>query len=304
MRIEYFDEVVHDLSNEIYELVNHDPLLAVEYLNAMSLLNSNFKMKSVHQKKIVSALQELSDNADFFMSNDVSVTLSFIRSINKLSATGTMKVRLNPHLIEEGVYRMLRQLDYDSRRGAWQFGDYIYLLKELKTYAPKGRFAHGAQLDEALDRLYNEFRHYARESSMFNLELLKFILDVKSLGLADDRHIAHILRDMTEFFLHDINYIGKQFPSAAADYLICLLERLDKLDVHENPALADLIREVGNLKLPRQTRKKVALLLIKQGANPGILGPYVESFPALAKIYYDNQELAGQLSALLQEMDA
>jgi energy-coupling factor transporter ATP-binding protein EcfA2 len=304
MRIKYFDEILHDLSNEIYELVSHEPLLALEYLKATSLINSNFKVKSGFHKKILSALQELSDNTDFFMANDVSVTLSFFRAINELSASGTAKIRVNTHLIEEAVYRIFRQFDYNSRHGTWKFSDYIDLLKEFIRYAPRGRFIHDLQLNETLDRFYSEFRHIARESSLFNMEFLKFVLDLKSLGLGDVHQLDYIVRDMTEFFLHEINYIGKQLPSSVSDFLVCLLEHINGLEFHQNPALPDLIQEVGKLKLSRNVRKKIALLLIKQQVNPPLLASYLEPFPTLAQLYYNNHELAEQLSAFLQEINS
>ena len=136
------------------------------------------------------------------------------------------------------------------------------------------------------------------------MDFLKFVLDLKSLRIGDIHQFDYMVRDMTEFYLHEINYIGNQLQSSAADFLICLLERLKNLDFNQNPALPDLIQEVGRLKLSRSVRKKIATLLIKQQIHPPLLAPYLEPFPTLAQLYYNNHELAEQLSAFLQEINS
>lgn len=91
---------------------------------------------------------------------------------------------------------------------------------------------------------------------------------------------------------------------ALADFLICLLESPRKLDFNNNPALSNLIRAIGNLKLPRRTKKKITVLLIKQRTSPGELYGYLESFPRLAQLYFNTPELADQLASFFQEIDS
>jgi hypothetical protein len=303
-RIKYFDEIIHNLSNEIYELVNDNPLAAIEYLKVIPLLNRSYKNRSTVNKKMIGALQELSNNELFFLKHDISVSLSFFRAINYLSSLVAAKIKINPHLLDEVIYRVFREVDYSSRHRSWQYVDYIELLKELRNYSPSAPILTNHQFDESIERLYVDFRHLNMESPLFNNEFLKFIIELKEFQLGDPHHLDIIIRDMTEFFMHEINYVRNEAPLMAADFLICLLERSEIIDFNDNPALLDLIREVGNLKLPKKVRKKIVFLLIKQRAYPPILSPYLERFPKLADLYYNSPELAGQLSLILQEIDS